>query len=163
MGDVDKSKGNDMRRLIMIVAALATMAVPTTIAVVALSSPATAAVSLTCKKLTGSTNGPVTAKKCSVIKADKKLYKTLSAPSAIDLATGGTLTWSSSGTTTVVGAPTLSSPTGNCPKKDTEELAVGTVTGGSSAVTHAGDTFQAEVCISPAGKIKLAKGTVVDL
>jgi hypothetical protein len=152
-----------MRRLILVVAAVATVAVPTSIAVVALAPPATAAVSLTCSKLSGTTNGPVTAKKCSVIKADKKTYKSLTAPSAIDLATGGTLTWSSSGTTTVIGAPTVTSPTGNCPTKDTEELATGTVSGGTSAVTHAGDTFRAEVCISSKGKIKLAKGTVVDL
>ena len=108
-------------------------------------------------------SGPVTVKKCSVVKADKKLYKSLTAASGIDLAAGGTLTWSSSGTTTVIGAPTVTSPTGNCPTKDTEELATGTVTGGSSAVTHAGDTFRAEVCITPKNKIKLAKGTVVDL
>jgi hypothetical protein len=152
-----------MRRLLLVVAAVATVAVPSSIAVVALAPPATAAVSLTCTKLSGSVSGPVTVKKCSVVKADKKLYKTLTATSGIDLASGGTLTWSSSGTTTVIGAPTVTSPTGNCPTKDSEELATGTVTGGSSAVTHAGDTFRAEVCITSKNKIKLAKGTVVDL
>jgi len=137
-----------MRRLILMVAAVATVAVPTSIALVAQAPPAFASVSLTCAKLKGTTNGPVTAKKCSVTKADKKLYKTLTAPSAIDLATGGTLTWSSSGQTVTVGSPALSSPSGNCPSKDTEELATGTVTGGTSTITHAGDTFRAEVCIT---------------
>jgi hypothetical protein len=152
-----------MRRLIMFLAALGTLAVPTSIAVIAQASPASAAVSLTCAKLKGSESGPVTVKKCSVPKADKKLYKSAGAPSALALASGGTLTWSSSGKTTTFSAPTLSSPTGNCKAKDTEELAVGRVTGGTSAVTHAGDTFRAEVCIASNGKITLAKGTVVDL
>ncbi len=152
-----------MRRFIMMVAAVATVAVPTSIALVVTSPPAFAGVSLTCTKLKGTTNGPVTVKKCSVTKADKTLYKTLTASSAIDLATGGTLTWSSSGQTVTVGSPTLTSPSGNCPAKDSEELAQGTVTGGSSTITHAGDTFRAEVCISSKGKISLAKGTVVDL
>ena len=152
-----------MRRLIMFVAVLGTLAVPTSIVVIAQASPANTAVSLTCAKLKGTENGSVTVKKCSVPKADKKLYKSVTAPHAIQLATGGTLTWSSSGKTTTVGAPTLSSPTGNCKAKDTEELATGRVTGGTSAVTHAGDTFRAEVCIASNGKITLAKGTVVDL
>ena len=152
-----------MRRLIMLLAALATVVVPASIVVLAQAAPANAAVSLTCTKLKGTETGSVTVKKCSVSKADKKLYKSVTAPHALDLATGGTLTWSSSGTTTTVGAPTLTSPSGNCPTKDSEELAVGRVTGGTSAVTHAGDTFRAEVCITSSGKITLAKGTVVDL
>lgn len=76
----------------------------------------------------------------------------------------GTLTWSSSGTTVTVGSPMLSSaPPGVCKSKDTGEIATGTVTGGSPALTHAGDTFGAEVCLSSKGQITLAKGIVVDL
>jgi hypothetical protein len=146
-----------------VVATVAAVAVPTSIAVVTLAPQAGATVSLTCNKLKGTTSGPVSATKCSVSKADKKLFKTLTAPSAISLATGGTLTWSSSGETVTIGSPALSSGSGGCPKKDTEEIATGLVTGGTSTVTNAGDTFRADVCIAGNGKIKLAKGTVVDL
>jgi len=152
-----------MRRLILVVAAVASVALPTSIAVVTAAPQAGAAVSLTCAKLKGTTNGPVSAFKCSVSKADKKLYKKLTAPSAISLATGGTLTWSSSGQTVTIGSPTLSGASGHCPSKDTEEIATGTVTGGSSTITHAGDSFRVDVCISSKGKVSNAKGTVVDL
>jgi hypothetical protein len=155
--------GNDMRRLIFVGATVAALAVPTSLAVVTLAPQAGATVSLTCAKLKGTTNGPVTATKCSVSKADKKLFKNLTAPSAISLATGGTLTWSSSGETVTIGTPSLVSGSGGCPKKDTEEIATGVVTGGSSTVTNAGDTFRADVCIAGNGKIKNAKGSVIDL
>ena len=153
-----------MRRVILVLAGLATLAIPTSIAVVGMAPSASAAVSLTCAKLKGTESGPVTAKKCTVSKADKKLYKSLTAAHAAQLVTGGTLTWSSSGTTTIVGPPTLSSaPAGACPSKDTGEVATGRVTGGTSAVTHAGDTFRAEVCITSKGKISEAKGVPVEL
>lgn len=153
-----------MRRMILMVAALATVAVPTSIAVVTLAPAASAGVSLTCAKLSGSESGSVTTKKCSVTKADKKTYKELTAPNATALEAGGTLKWSSSGTTTVISKPTLTNaPAGACPSKDSGIIATGTVTGGTSAVTHSGDTFRAEVCISSKGKLKNAKGTVVDL
>ena len=152
-----------MRRLILVGAVVATMAIPTSIAVTTLAPQAGAAVSLTCAKLKGTTNGPVTASKCSVSKADRKLFKKLTAPSAISLATGGTLTWSSSGETVTIGSPNLVSGSGGCPPKDTEEIATGTVTGGTSTVTNAGDTFRADVCIAGNGKVKNAKGTVIDL
>ena len=152
-----------MRRLILVGAAVATMAVPTSIAATTLAPQAGAAVSLTCAKLKGTTTGPVSASKCSVSKADKKLFKTLTAPSAISLATGGTLTWTSSGETVNIGSPNLVSGSGGCPTKDTEEIATGTVTGGTSTVTNAGDTFRADVCIAGNGNVKNAKGSVIDL
>ena len=63
-----------------------------------------------------------------------------------------------------MGAPVLSSaPAGACPSKDTGEIATGRVTGGTSAITHAGDTFRAEVCITSKGKISEAKGVPVEL
>jgi len=153
-----------MRRVIMGVAALATLAVPVGIATVTLAPAAGATVSLTCAKLSGSETGSVTVKKCSVPKADKKTFKSLLAANATALATGGTLTWSSSGDHVTVGTPTLSSaPPGTCPSKDTAEVATGTVTVGDGVVTHNGDTFKTTVCIASNGKLKNAKGTVVDL
>ncbi len=153
-----------MRRVIMGVAALATLAVPVGIATVALAPSAGATVSLTCAKLKGTESGSVAASKCSVVpKADKKAYKTLSGTSA-QLATGGTLTWNG-GATVIVSAPTLSSPSGGCKAgKQTEELATGTVLGGTSVLTHAGDTFRAEVCLTTKnGKVALVKGTTIEL
>ena len=159
-----------MRRVILGVATLATLAVPVAIATVTLAPAANAGSSLTCTKLKGTETGTVTVSKCSVVSADKKTYKSLSG-SALNLATGGTLTWTSSGATTIVGPPTLSTPTGGCkatkPGKaptQTETLATGTVTGGTSAVTHAGDTYRIEICITTKnGKLALVKGTSVSL
>jgi hypothetical protein len=154
-----------MRRLILVVTAVATVAVPTSIAAVQLAPQAGAASGLTCAKLKGTVNGSITASKCSVSKAQRKLYKSLTAPQAISLATGGTLTWSSSGETVTIGSPNLSSTGGaGCKPKNTEEIATGTVTGGTSKVTQAGDPFRADVCINNKNsKITLAKGTVVNL
>ena len=146
------------------VAALAMVAVPVGIATVTAAAPAGAAVSLTCTKLSGSETGSVTVKKCSVPKADKKTFKSLTAANATALATGGTLTWASSGDHVTVGTPVLTSaPPGTCPSKDTAEVATGTVTVGDGVVTHNGDTFKTTVCIAKSGKLKNAKGTVVDL
>jgi|GEM_PF-1927777 len=153
-----------MRRLIMVLAAVTTVAVPVSIATVTLAPAANAAVSLTCAKLSGTETGSVTVKKCSVPKADKKTFKALTAANATALATGGTLTWSSSGDHVTVGSPTLSSgPAGACPSNDTTETATGTVISGDGVVTHSGDTFKTTVCITSKGKIKNAKGTVIDL
>lgn len=153
-----------MRRLIMVLAAATTLAVPVGIATVTLAPAANAGVSLTCAKLSGTETGSVTVKKCSVPKADKKLFKSLTAANATALATGGTLTWSSSGDHVTVGAPTLTSgPAGACPSKDTTDTATGTVTIGDGVVTHSGDTFKTTVCIASNGKIKNAKGTVIEL
>lgn len=153
-----------MRRLLMGVAALTTVALPISVAVVVSAPAANAASSLTCAKIKGTETGAVTVLKCSVTKADKKTYKEATAAHASALITGGSLVWSSSGTTTTVSAPTLSTPpAGTCSAKDTAERATGTVTGGTSAVTHAGDTFKATVCISSKGKITEAKGVPVQL
>ncbi|MGB7052783.1 MAG: hypothetical protein WBG41_14550, partial [Acidimicrobiales bacterium] len=108
-----------MRRLILVAAAAATMAIPVTVAVVGSSSPAFASSSLTCKKLAGNVNNNITLSKCSVPKADKNTYKTATAVS-LDLAEGGTITWHSSGATTVINAPTLSTGPGTCKKGNTE-------------------------------------------
>jgi len=152
-----------MRRIVLTVAVAATLAIPAGVAVVGAASQASAA-GLACNKLKGSTTGAITVLKCAVPKADKKTYKSAGAPNAAALATGGTLHWTTSGTTTVVGKPTLTAVAGapRCAKKSTEEIANGTITGGTSAVTHAGDHFRADVCIKGT-KIKNAKGTAISL
>jgi hypothetical protein len=142
------------------VAALGALAIPTTV-LVATSSPAGASSSLTCKKVSGSITGTTTISKCSVPKADKKTYKSASGNSTV-LAGGGNITWKSSGATTSISAPTISSGT-KCPAADSDVIATGSVTGGTATVTNAGDTFSGEFCITSKGKISVAKGTVVQL
>lgn len=150
-----------MRRLLLIVTALTTVAVPASVATVTLAAPAGAASGLTCGKLSGSYTATVTFKKCIVPKADKKLDKSLAGDGSV-LVGGGALTWSPSGDTTIVGTPTATSPgQGSCPNKWTEEDVTFTVTGGTSTLTQAGDTGVSRVCIDLKNfKIKLVKGTV---
>ena len=138
---------------------------PASIAIVGTSSPAFASSSLSCKKMTGNASSTVTISKCTPLtKAEKKLYKSASGNS-VARETGGTITWSSSGNTTTIGKPTVTSPgQGRCKKGNDEEDATGTVTGGTAAVTNAGDTFSADVCVNTStGAIVLVKGTTADL
>jgi len=151
-----------MRRVLFVVATVATFAVPVTIAAYSGATAASATSSLTCAKLKGTATGTVEISKCSVIKADKKTFKDLNG-SSIQLATGGTLTWASSGETVIVSEPVLTTPpTGTCKSKDSAFTATGTVTGGTSTITNVNDTFSATVCEATNGKISLAKGTVAD-
>ena len=150
------------RRVLTLAAVAAAFTIPISTATVVLggSSPATASSSLSCAKLTGNISTTVTISKCTPLtKAEKKTYKSASASTGV-IASGGALTWSSSGTTTVISAPVTSSGPGTCPKADTEVTATGTVTGGTAAVTASGDTFYAEVCANnKSGKLSLVKGT----
>ncbi len=151
-----------MRRLIMVVAAVVTVAVPTSIAAVALAPSAGASSGTTCAKLSGSITGPITFKKCTFTSGKDKTNKSL-VGSAAKLAGGGTLTWSPSGQTTIVGSPSFSSPgQGACKAKYTEYIAHGTVTGGTSTHTQSGDSFSSTVCVK-GSKIELLKGTVAHL
>jgi len=152
-----------MRRVLFVLATITTFAVPVTIAAFSGATAASAASSLTCSKMKGTAAGTVSISKCSVVKADKKTFKDLNG-SSVQLATGGTLTWASSGETVTISAPVLTTPpTGTCPAKDVGAfIATGTVTGGTSTITQAGDTFSATVCEAKNGKVSLAKGTVAD-
>lgn len=154
-----------MRRILLAAAAVGALSIPASVAIVGNASPASAASSLSCKKLSGNATSTVTIKKCSPLtKAEKKLYKSASGSSAA-LANGGTITWSPAGTTTVISKPTVTSPgQGRCKKNNVEEDATGSVTGGTAAVTHAGDTFSADICLNTAtNAISLVKGTTAEL
>jgi hypothetical protein len=151
-----------MRRLILMVAAVATVAVPTGIAVVTMAPAAGAASGTTCSKMTGNISTNVVFKKCLFTSGKDKTNKTLSGKTSA-LATGGTLTWAPSGQTTIVGSPTFTSPgQGACKPKNTEYVAHATVTGGTSTHTKVGDTFASTVCLK-ASKLSLLKGTVAHL
>jgi len=148
-----------MRRVMMGVAALAMVAVPVGVATVTLAPAANATSSITCAKLGGSISGTITIKKCS---PKNKLYKSLSGTATL-LAGGGALTWAPGGQTTIVSAPSTTSPgQGACKKGNAEYISTGTVTGGTSTYTHVGDTFHSETCVATkGGKISLLKGTVL--
>ena len=147
-----------MRRLVLVFTTVTALAVPTSIAAVTLTAgPAAAASSIQCAKLGGNITGTIVIAKCS---PKNKLYKTLSGTASL-LAGGGPLTWSPGGQTTIVSAPTTTSPgQGSCPKKWTEYDSTGTVTGGTSTYTHAGDTFSSRACVK-GSTIKNLKHTTV--
>ncbi len=153
-----------MRRIFLAAAAVGALSIPATVAVVGNAAPAFASSSLTCSKLVGTATGTVTISKCTPLsKADKKLYKAATGSSAT-LASGGAITWSSSGNTTVLNKPAVSSPgQGGCKKGSTEEDATGAVTGGTATVTHAGDVVSGRVCLSSTGALTLVKGTTFTL
>jgi hypothetical protein len=153
-----------MRRIIIAVAATAALAVPTSVAVVGSSAPAFAASSIQCASVKGTITGSVAIGKCSPLtKAQKKTDKSASAPAA-SLQSGGTLTWTSSGLTTVTSLSVASPGQGLCPVGSSEFDATGSVTGGNSDITHAGDAVSVKVCVkSKGGKISLLKGTTAAL
>jgi hypothetical protein len=149
-----------MRRILMAAAAATAIAIPASVAVAGTSSPAFAASSLSCAKASG-TESSVTIGKCSPLtRAEKKGYKT--GTTAASLASGGPITWSNSGTQTVLSAPAVTFPTDTCkkPTQNTEVTATGTVTGGNAAVTTVGDTYSATFCVNTTtGVVTLLKGT----
>ena len=158
-----------MRRVLLAIAAAVSFSVPASVALIGTSSPAFAASSLTCTKLGGNFNTSITIKKCSVLPADKKTYKSASVVVST-LASGGTFTWSSSGATTTLGPASITSPgRGRCSAYDTEQDITAIVTGGTSVVTNGGDTFTADVCVynprgnNPGGMTHLVKGTTVSI
>jgi hypothetical protein len=153
-----------MRRILMAAAALGALSIPASVAVIGSSSQAFASSSLSCAKLKGTDTSTVTVLKCSPLtKAEKKPYKEATG-SSTELATGGTLTWSG-GTTTIISKPSTTTETpGACKTGDEEVIANGTVTGGTATVTHAGDSYSADICLDlKNGKVSLVKGTTFDL
>jgi len=140
------------------------MGLTTSIAVVAIAPLAGAASGTTCSKASGNASSTITLKKCSFATGKDKTNKSLSGQTT-SLASGGTLTWSPSGQTTIIGPPSFTSVgQGGCKTNNTEYDASGTVVGGTSTHTQAGDTFSARVCLNNKNnKISLVKGTVVVL
>ena len=147
-----------MRRFIVAVSAVACIAA----GAVGLGGPASAASGVSCKTIKGTITTTITITACTP-KVPKGADASASAP-ASSLATGGTLTWSKSGQTTVV-ALTVSGGTsqGGCAKKWIEYDANGTVTGGNSTYTQVGDVVSARACVGPTGALKLVAHTVMTL
>lgn len=153
-----------MRRLLTVFAIAAAVSVPASVATVGLSAPAFAASGITCTSLKGSDSSTITIGKCSP--SGGKGYKTASG-TAISLATGGSITWKSSGATTTIGDTSTSSPgQGGCKKKSTEYDFSGKVTAASTSGTGipaVGDAVSARACVASNGKLSLVKGTSMAL
>lgn len=151
-----------MRRLILMVAAVATVTVPSALAVVSLAPIAGASSGTTCGTANGNVSGAITFKKCFFTSAKDKTNKTLTGTFGA-LAHGGTLVWVPSGQTTVVGAPAFTSPgQGACKSKSTEFIASGMVIGGTSTHTKVGDVLSVRICLKGA-KLSLLKGSIAHL
>jgi hypothetical protein len=148
-----------MRRFLVAITAMTVVALPASVAAVSLASPASAAASsVSCKKLSGNISGNVTISKC---KPKSKTNKSASAP-ATSLASGGTITWASSGQTTTVTLSINQSGTA-CPKGDNEYIVTGSVTGGTSSYTKSGDAVNGEACLTGSGNLSLVKKTSITL
>jgi hypothetical protein len=153
-----------MRRVLVVAAVAAAFAVPASVVVGSGSAGAPILFSITCTKLSGTFATTITIKKCSVPPGDAKTYKSAAAPAGVLAPSGGDFTWSTSGTTTTISSVSESSPGGHgaCNKYSTEDDYSGMVTGGTSAVTHAGDLFAAQICLNnKTNKLSLVKGNPV--
>jgi hypothetical protein len=148
-----------MRRLLVTVTVVATLALPATFSAFALSSPASAASGVSCQKLTGTITGDITISKCT---PKSKTNKTASGL-AVSLASSGTLTWSKSGQTTNVTLSTSSPGQGACKAGSTEYDVTGTVTGGTSTYTQSGDAVSGKACVTSGGSLSLVKKSVMTL
>jgi hypothetical protein len=158
-----------MRRALLVAATAVALVAPVSVGLIDNSSPAFASSGLTCTKVSGDFHSSITIRKCAVPPTDRKGYGSASVVVSA-LASGGKFTWSKSGATTTLGPATISSPgQGRCGKFSTEQDITATVTGGTSVVTSAADTFSADVCVyktTPgymSGMTKLVKGTMVSI
>jgi len=142
-----------MRRVLLAVAALT---IPVSAVTVAFGSPALAKAkaekSITCKKLSGSISATITVSSCN--------GNTGGGSQALDataLATGGTITWSNSQSTTL-GTPTLGSVTSKKCKAtgDTAESFTMAVTADTTGLSVLG-TATGQVCITSSGSISALK------
>jgi len=150
-----------MRRLLLAVSIVTATAIPSSIAIVGSSSPASAASSVSCTKLSGTITGTVTITKCTPKSSTNKSASAL----ATSIVGSGTLTWTTSGGTTDISVGTPTSPgQGGCKKGNVEYDITGSVTGGTSTYTAAGDDITGRACLKTAtGALSLVKGTALTL
>jgi hypothetical protein len=154
-----------MRRILAVAIIASAISVPATVATLGMASgQAFASSSVSCTGLKGSATGTITISKCSP--SGGKGYKSASGTGA-ELATGGNITWKSSGATTTIGDASFNDEgQGSCKKNDTEYSYTGQVTGASTTGTGipaVGDTVSGDVCLTSSGKVSLVKGTSLNL
>jgi hypothetical protein len=157
-----------MRRSFKIVAAVAALAMPASLAAVSLSGTAGASVPTTikCSKMSGNINTTIkiTGAKCKA--KPPKGYGNVSF-TATSLIGGGTINWTGAGDSITVSAPTTTGttpPQGGCAHGYIEQDSTGTVTAGTDhAGTYdsslVGGTYSSRTCVNGAGKITLVKHT----
>jgi hypothetical protein len=114
----------------------------------------------TCTKLSGTAAGTLRLRSCT---PSSKVATSATAPGTL-LSSGGTLTWASGGQTTAVVVAASSPGRGACRKGSVEHDVTGTVTGGTSAVTGAGDAVSIRYCQRTVdGALRLVTGTTAHL
>jgi hypothetical protein len=158
-----------MRRIVLVAVIAISLSTPVSAGLLVQVAPAYAVSGMTCTKVSGYFDGTLKVRRCAVPPADVHGYGSASVV-ASTLVSGGTLTWAKSGATTILGPATITSVgRGRCGKYETEQDITATVTGGTAAVTAAGDTFSADVCVymtSPgymSTMTKLVKGTTATI
>ena len=155
-----------MRRLLTVAATAVALSIPASAAALGVvqAGPAAAASGVSCGSLKGTVTGTITVKACTP--SGGKGYKSATAP-ASSLASGGNLTWSTSGATTTVSLSVTSAGQGGCAKGYTEYDGTGSVTAASTSgagIPAVGDAVSARACVSTAkNKITLVKGTRISL
>jgi hypothetical protein len=117
-------------------------------------------VQVSCSSIKGTISGTITIGKCTPA---SKLNKSASGAAAT-LMSGGSLTWSPIGKTTIISSSSLTSPgQGDCKAGSTQYNDSATVTGGTSTYTQVGDPVSAALCVTGTGSVSLVKGTEVTL
>ncbi len=124
--------------------------------------------SLACTRVVGSENSTVTISGCNVPTADKLTYASASAPKGVALATGGTVTWSSSRKTTIFAITKVVAGGTACTTVPgtSEIVATGSVTGGTAApaITSNGQLVSVSICLNTTTHaITIAPGTTAQL
>jgi len=107
--------------------------------------------SVTCARVTGTVSGTMKLSACTPKSKTNRVASTV--------ALGSTLTWSTSGQTTVESLNSSSPGQGVCPLNSTELDISGLVTGGTSTYTAIGDAVSASLCESKTGHLSLVSGT----
>jgi hypothetical protein len=121
-----------------------------------------AGLKIKCTALTGTITGNITLSGCNGNTGGSSLPMP-----ATSLATGGTITWVNTQTTTVTltSSTTETDPTEalKCPKKSTEYEAKGSVTADTTGSAPVGGKASGEACVDAAGNITLEPGSVLKL
>jgi len=112
-----------------------------------------------CVALSGSLSKKITIAKCGPTSPKNKSLTGLGSA----LSSGGALTWAKSGQTTIVALTSHDEGQASCKTGSTAIVSTGTVTGGTSTYTSAGDHVSITVCETTRGAVTLMKGTTASL
>lgn len=149
--------GTDMRRILLVVSALAIPAAAASAGTIATASGAWASTPITCAKVTGSLTGTVHFKGCTTPLAKGNAVGT-------GLATGGTLSWQGKHPGSVSFTGSVTTPgQGSCPAGSKEYVAsevVSAVSGSAGVVFQVGDSVSGTACRTKAGALTVLSYSV---